>query len=123
MSMFPVCCYTCRKVVNPIYPEFRERVRKVQHVAAERAEKGDPISAEAQRDMVAGVLSSLGIHRICCRIMFLSFVDTELDDYACRGEHLGAIHARTSGELSGTVKIYRTPLSGKRAKPSILLAR
>lgn len=119
MSLFPVCCYTCRKVISPHYAEFRERVRKVQNAAAEDKE----LTPNVQRDMVAGVLSSLGIHRLCCRIVFLSFVDTELDDYACRGEHLGDIHARTSGELSGTVKIYRKPTGGKRAKPSVLLAR
>lgn len=69
-------------------------------------------------------MSELGIHNLCCRIIFLSFVDTEMDDLAAQGGHLGeGVFARTAGELSGTVKIIRTPKGGRRAKPSVLLAR
>jgi DNA-directed RNA polymerase subunit N (RpoN/RPB10) len=166
MSHFPVCCYTCRKVVNPYYEPFRRRVREIQSAAAElraakagagagvcsepaRAEsglaaeasqEGEPKAAasadrlaqdmealssgSSEKDMVAGALSGLGIHNLCCRILFLSFVDTEMDDLASRGEHLGrGVYARTAGELSGTVRIIRGPSGGRRAKPSVLLAR
>lgn len=173
MSHFPVCCYTCRKVVNPYYEPFRRRVREIQSAAAElraakagagegggcRAEGGsDVVAAEprspngeggsdvagaesasadrlardmealssgsSEKDMVAGALSGLGIHNLCCRILFLSFVDTEMDDLASRGDHLGrGVYARTAGELSGTVRIIRGPSGGRRAKPSVLLAR
>jgi len=153
MSHFPVCCYTCRKTINPYYEPFRRRVREIQSAAAEvRAQKasaaaptvsgaasgtsGTPAlstlerdmdalqSGSNEKDMVAGALSGLGIHNLCCRILFLSFVDTEMDDLAARGEHLGdGVFARTAGELSGTVRIIRGPSGGRRAKPSVLLAR
>jgi len=204
MSLFPVCCYTCRKVINPYYEPFRRKVRAIQSEAAagrkagercdagrkagERCDAGrgasdagsaagsaagatpsavrpkaerreaamalrvtpseakgseseaaagtpslrsgslqspaEPLSEEQQKDMVAGALSSLGIHNLCCRIIFLSFVDAEMDELANRGEHLGeGIFAKTAGELSGTVRVIRAPTGGRRLKPSVLLAR
>jgi DNA-directed RNA polymerase subunit N (RpoN/RPB10) len=153
MSHFPVCCYTCRKTINPYYEPFRRRVREIQSAAAEvRAQKASGAAGAAagsaapaasspgptrleqdmdalrsgsnEKDMVAGALSGLGIHNLCCRILFLSFVDTEMDDLAARGEHLGdGVFARTAGELSGTVRIIRGPSGGRRSKPSVLLAR
>jgi len=80
-------------------------------------------------DRVAGVLSELGIHRLCCRIIFLSFVDNYLDEIANKGEQFGdRVYARTAGEISGTVKIIRTPVDAQgnptvRSKPTVLLAR
>lgn len=131
MSLFPVCCYTCRKVINPYYEPFRAKVRAIQsEAAAGAATSGEggsaaaPLSDGQQKDMVAGALSSLGIHNLCCRIIFLSFVDSEMDELANRGEHLGeGIFAKTAGELSGTVRVIRAPSGGRRLKPSVLLAR
>lgn len=119
-SLFPVCCYTCRKVINPHYETFRVRVREIQAM--------EGVDAETKQDMVAGVLSSLGIHRMCCRIMFISYVDNHTDDLATRGEqYVSKVYAHTAGEISGTVTIIRTPLvggkAGPRAKPTVLLAR
>jgi DNA-directed RNA polymerase subunit N (RpoN/RPB10) len=115
---FPVCCFTCRKVINPLYDPFRAGVRKVQCDAAKQG-----LSEQEQRDRVAGVLSGLGIHNLCCRILFLSHVDTHLDELAVRGEQLGdAVFARTPGEIAGTVRIIREPRYGRR-KPSVLMAR
>lgn len=119
-GLFPVCCYTCRKVINPHYEVFRSRVRKIANM--------EGVSEETKQDMVAGVLSSLGIHRMCCRIMFISYVDNHTDDLVTRGEQLGSdVYAHTAGEISGTVTIVRTPLvdgrAGPRAKPTVLLAR
>jgi DNA-directed RNA polymerase subunit N (RpoN/RPB10) len=120
MSLFPVCCYTCRKTINPYYEPFRSKVRAIQSAAA----SDSSLDEARQKDMVAGALSSLGIHNLCCRIIFLSFVDTEMDDVAARGEHLGSgLFAKTAGELSGTVRIVRVPTGGRRLKPSVLLAR
>jgi len=171
MSLFPVCCYTCRKVINPYYEPFRRKVRAIQSEAAAGRSAGktpslgepsarrgreaaprsestqgagdagaaagsaaaageaagaptEALSEEQQKDMVAGALSSLGIHNLCCRIIFLSFVDAEMDELANRGEHLGeGIFAKTAGELSGTVRVIRAPTGGRRLKPSVLLAR
>jgi DNA-directed RNA polymerase subunit N (RpoN/RPB10) len=121
MSLFPVCCYTCRKTINPLYEPFRKRVRAIQTAVAEDPSKFD---GAKEKDMVAGALSELGIHNLCCRIIFLSFVDTEMDDLVARGDHLGSgLYARTAGELSGTVRVIRGPAGGRRTKPSVLLAR
>lgn len=115
---FPVCCFTCRKTINPLYEPFREGVRKVQREADEHK-----LGEQEQRDRVAGVLSGLGVHNLCCRILFLSHVDTHLDELAARGEQIGgAVFARTPGEMAGTVRIIRAPTSGRR-KTSLLMAR
>lgn len=115
---FPVCCFTCRKTINPLYEPFRRGVREV-HKAALASGLGE----QEQRDRVAGVMSGLGIHNLCCRILFLSHVDTCLDELASRGEQYGHdVFARTPGEMSGTVRIIRAPKSGRR-KTAILLAR
>jgi hypothetical protein len=60
--------------------------------------------------------------------MFLSYVDNHTDDLVTRGEQIGSdVYAHTAGEISGTVRIIRTPLvdgkPGPRAKPTVLLAR
>jgi DNA-directed RNA polymerase subunit N (RpoN/RPB10) len=115
---FPVCCFTCRKTINPLYEPFRAGARQVQRDAAR-----DGLTEQQQRDRVAGVLSGLGVHNLCCRILFLSHVDTHLDELASRGEQLGEdVFARTPGEMAGTVRIIREPKSGRR-KPSVLMAR
>jgi len=150
MSDFPICCHTCRKTINHLYLPFRNRAREIQSAAAEVKREGravaaavalafassspDPDSAIARdmaairegastHDMLAGVLSGLGIHNLCCRVIFQSHVSFEMDDLAARGEHLGDLSARTAGELSGTVRVIRKPSGGRRVKPSVLLAR
>lgn len=115
---FPVCCFTCRKTINPLYEPFRRGVREVQRASMESG-----LSEQQQRDRVAGVLSGLGVHNLCCRILFMSHVDSYLDELASRGEQLGQdVFARTPGEMAGTVRIIREPKSGRR-KTSVLLAR
>ncbi len=132
--MFPVCCYTCRKVISPHYEVFRKKVWEIQVEGegegdAGEAKAGAEAAAGARSDRIAGVLSELGIHRLCCRIIFLSFVDNHLDEIATKGEQFGdRVYARTAGEISGTVKIIRTPVDAQgnptaRSKPTALLAR
>jgi len=117
--MFPVCCYTCRRVIEPKYEAWLRRVHEIQDLGKANPSEYPP---SKQHDMVAGALSTLGIHSLCCRIVFLSHVDTRIDDLAARGDHLGeGIYARTPGEINGTVRIIRaTPA---RRFPPVLNAR
>lgn len=122
--LFPVCCYTCRKVINPQYHIFRKRVWEIQQLPESELEPGI-----SKKDMVAGALSELGIHRLCCRIIFISYVDNYLDEVVQKGDQFDvSTYARTPGEASGTVQIIRTPVDAEgnavpRAKPTSLLAR
>jgi DNA-directed RNA polymerase subunit N (RpoN/RPB10) len=122
--LFPVCCYTCRKVINPQYHEFRRRVWDIQAMNDDELEYGI-----TKKDMVAGALSELGIHRLCCRIIFISYVDNFVDELVQKGDQFKVeVHARSPGEASGTVKIIRGPVDNEgnpaaRAKPTSLLAR
>lgn len=117
--MFPVCCFTCGRRVEPKYAPFRKRVYEIQDLGREDPDAYPP---SKQQDMVAGALSVLGIHSICCRILFLSHVDTSMDDLAARGDHLGDdVRGRTPGEINGTVRIIRS--TSHRRFPSVLNAR
>lgn len=113
--MFPVCCTTCRKIINPYYEPFRERVRRI-------GTEQEGLTPAQQSDRVAEVLNDLGIYNICCRIAFLSHVDTLEDDMATRGD-LYEGTGLSAGEILGTVTVIRKPLGDSRSKPSILLAR
>jgi len=117
MSLFPVCCYTCRKVINPMYETFKAGVREIQTM--------EDVSKLEKHDRVTGLLCELGIRRLCCRIIFLSHVDSFDDEQNMRGCQLGKVYAQTAGEISGTVSIVRTPQTedGKRKHASVLLAR
>ncbi|MGQ9595850.1 MAG: DNA-directed RNA polymerase subunit N [Thermoproteota archaeon] len=53
--MFPVRCFTCGKVIGHLWEEYAKRV-----AAGENSKN---------------VLDSLNITRICCRRMFISYVD------------------------------------------------
>ncbi|MBE6488914.1 MAG: DNA-directed RNA polymerase subunit N [Methanosphaera stadtmanae] len=53
--MLLVRCFSCGKVISASYDEFKERTEKGE----------DP----------GEVLDDLGIHKYCCRRMFISHVD------------------------------------------------
>ena len=53
--MFPVRCYTCNAVLAHRHSEYERRTRSLEHPKA--------------------VLDSFGVERICCRRMFLGFVE------------------------------------------------
>ena len=57
--MFPVRCYTCNAVLAHLYPDYDARVRN-----GERA---------------IDAFHELGIARMCCRRMFLGYVDVTRD--------------------------------------------
>jgi DNA-directed RNA polymerase subunit N len=54
--MFPIRCYTCNAVVAHHHREYSARRRN-------------------QEDG-GNILNALGVHRMCCRRMFISFVDS-----------------------------------------------
>lgn len=117
MSLFPVCCYTCRKVIEPKYEPFKAGIRDIQTT--------EGLSKHEKHDRVAGLLCHLGVRRLCCRIIFLSYVDAFEDEMNTYGCQLGDVKGRTAGEISGTVTIVRAPQTedGKRIHTSALLAR
>ena len=53
--MFPVRCYTCNSVVAHVHKEYEESL----------------VKGASSKD----ALDALGVHRMCCRRMFLSYVD------------------------------------------------
>ena len=57
--MFPVRCYTCNTVIAHLHPAY---------VAAQRSEGN-----------LAEALRALGVQRMCCRRMFLGYVDLTAD--------------------------------------------
>jgi DNA-directed RNA polymerase subunit N (RpoN/RPB10) len=54
--MFPVRCYTCNAVLAHLHPPYRRAVHE-----------DDDTSLDAFR--------ALGVHRLCCRRMFLGYVE------------------------------------------------
>ena len=53
--MFPIRCYTCNLTLAHLHPRYSHGL----------------VSGEAPKDM----FEELGIHRMCCRRMFIGFVD------------------------------------------------
>lgn len=54
--MFPVRCYTCNTVLAHLHPRYRRAVHE---------EGCAPVT----------VFDTLGVHRLCCRRMFLGYVE------------------------------------------------
>ena len=82
MVLFPVRCFTCGNVIEPLSREYNRRVSQL------KSERGidpnkvvyftAPSSGEAGEETVnlptveAEVLDSLGVKALCCRIPFLT---------------------------------------------------
>ena len=60
-TMFPVRCYTCGAVLAHLYPLYRQR---------QLSDAESPTGP---------LLDELKVHRLCCRRMFLGFVDLVQD--------------------------------------------
>jgi DNA-directed RNA polymerase subunit N len=60
--MFPIRCYTCNASVAHLYPEYRARTQRGEAAKA--------------------VFRSLDVERMCCRRMFLGYVDLVQDQTA-----------------------------------------
>ena len=64
--IIPVRCFTCGKVVAPVYEEFITRY-DVYKQAVEAGEK--------PKETPQQILDDLGLDRYCCRRMIISHVD------------------------------------------------
>jgi DNA-directed RNA polymerase subunit N (RpoN/RPB10) len=53
--LFPVRCYTCNTVLAHLHPEYDRKVKSGEHAHT--------------------ALGHLNVHRMCCRRMFLGYVD------------------------------------------------
>ena len=84
--MFPVRCYTCNTVLAHLHETYQERTSKGTR----------PVD----------VLADLRVRRMCCRRMFLGYVDltTYMLDYARTDVHLDD----SGSELRKDVKFERT---------------
>ena len=56
MSFFPVRCFTCNKVIGNKLREYEKKIKTT-------------------KKKKQNILASMGIHRYCCRRMFLGYVD------------------------------------------------
>jgi DNA-directed RNA polymerase subunit N len=54
----PVRCFTCGKVIDPFWPEYKERT-------------------EVKNEVASKVLTDLNITKFCCRRMLLTHVDND----------------------------------------------
>ena len=57
--MFPIRCYTCNRCLAQLHPQYRKRVQA-------GSQEGE-------------ILDELGVHRLCCRRMFLGYVELTHD--------------------------------------------
>jgi DNA-directed RNA polymerase subunit N len=64
--IIPVRCFSCGKVIAPLYEEFEKRYT----VYLEALDKG-----EKPKETPENILDDLGLDRYCCRRMIISHVD------------------------------------------------
>lgn len=64
--IIPVRCFTCGKVIAPIYEEYRKRYE--EYIKAIN-------SGEKPKETPNKILDDLGLERFCCRRMIVSHVD------------------------------------------------
>lgn len=64
--IIPIRCFTCGKVVAPLYEEYTKRYEAYKKAA----EAGEKPKENPQK-----ILDDLGLDRYCCRRMIISHVD------------------------------------------------
>ena len=64
--IIPVRCFTCGKVIAPLYEEYKKRNEKYLQVLA---------AGEKPKETPQKILDDLGLDRYCCRRMIISHVD------------------------------------------------
>ena len=64
--IIPVRCFTCGKVIAPLYEEFKQRYDEQQKSLK---------AGEKPKDTPQKILDDLGLERYCCRRMIISHVD------------------------------------------------
>lgn len=64
--IIPVRCFTCGKVIAPLYNEYKKRYEEYKKVLD---------AGEKPKETPEKILDDLGIDRYCCRRMIISHVD------------------------------------------------
>ena len=64
--IIPVRCFTCGKVIAPLYEEFKRRYDEQQKSLK---------AGEKSKDTPQKILDDLGLERYCCRRMIIAHVD------------------------------------------------
>ena len=64
--IIPVRCFTCGKVIAPLYEEYKKRYDIYQKAI---------VAGEKPKETPKQILDSLGVERYCCRRMIISHVD------------------------------------------------
>ena len=64
--IIPVRCFTCGKVIAPLYDEYKKRYIEYKKVLD---------AGEKPKETPEKILDDLGLDRYCCRRMIISHVD------------------------------------------------
>jgi len=64
--IIPVRCFTCGKVIAPLYEEYKTRYEKYKETID---------AGEKTKETPEKILDDLGLDRYCCRRMIISHVD------------------------------------------------
>ncbi len=64
--IIPVRCFTCGKVIAPVYEEFKKRYEEYRKSIKE---------GQKPKETPKKILDDLGLERYCCRRMIVSHVD------------------------------------------------
>lgn len=117
-SEFPVACYTCGERFGRRYDMFQEALTDI-------AKAEGPTPAD-KHDMVVRALHKLRVYKLCCKALFLAYVDDTEDRMAETGALFFADPkdvAGTEGQIAGTVALTTSVTSGRRRVPTVLAAR
>jgi DNA-directed RNA polymerase subunit N len=64
--IIPIRCFTCGKIIAPLYEEYKKRCEEYQKAVA---------AGEKPKETPQQILNDLGVERYCCRRMIISQVD------------------------------------------------
>jgi DNA-directed RNA polymerase subunit N len=64
--IIPIRCFTCGKVIAPLYEEYKKRCEEYQRAIT---------AGEKPKETPQRILDDLGVERYCCRRMIISQVD------------------------------------------------
>ena len=66
LVIIPVRCFTCGKIIAPLYEEYFKRYEEYKKAVGE---------GEKPKETPDKILDDLGLNRYCCRRMIISHVD------------------------------------------------
>jgi DNA-directed RNA polymerases I, II, and III subunit RPABC5 len=72
--IIPIRCFTCGKLIAHLWEHYEEELQK-EYNKQKNMKKRIYINIPTKPTIEKKVLDSLGIHKYCCRRMFLGHVD------------------------------------------------